>query len=171
MDREQAWTHYFQTRDREPLIKAYWDSIAYIAWSYSPDEKDDMTQVGLIGLLKAIDKIDVKRVKSKDSWVYLKVRSEILKARKTKEELPLHEGIEEPFDLDTLIDLRAALKAGSLDKAQELLSNYKPTVVTDREAVLRRFRNGELSRRGVERELGISARQAYKLIGTLPKSW
>lgn len=74
MTREAAWTHYFNTGDREPLVKAYQDSISGMARAMYPRYWEDYSQVGLMGLLKAIDRIDPKRVKSKDAWVWMNVR-------------------------------------------------------------------------------------------------
>lgn len=84
MDRERAWTHYFETGDREPLIKAYEDSIKYLAWTKYPSQKEDMVQVGMMGLLKAIDRIDVNRVKSKDAWVWLNVKGMMYNVTQSK---------------------------------------------------------------------------------------
>src|SRR6188472_1821937 len=74
MNRAQAWTHYFDTGDREPLVLAYWNSIQYIAWSKYRNQKEDMFQWGMIGLLKAIRTVDPKRVRSLDAWVWLNVK-------------------------------------------------------------------------------------------------
>jgi len=95
MDREKAWTHYFKTGDREPLVKAYWNSVRYIAWSRFPDQEEDMFQVGMIGLLKGIDRIDPKRVKSKDAWIFLNVRGMILNITQPKKTESLNEMLNE----------------------------------------------------------------------------
>lgn len=82
MDRKQAWSHYFETGDRTPLVEAYWKSIEYIAWRDYPYNCEDMFQVGMIGLLKAIRRLDRDRVKSLDAWVFLNVRSVMRNERK-----------------------------------------------------------------------------------------
>lgn len=88
-ERQQAWNHYFQTGDREPIIKAYWKSISYIAHARYPAYEEDMFQVGLMGLLKAISRIDVNRVKSIDAWVWLNVRGEMFNVKLAKPTLPI----------------------------------------------------------------------------------
>lgn len=109
MTREQAWTHYFNTGDREPLVKAYWDSISYLAWATNPQQKEDYFQVGMMGLLKAIDKIDPNRVKSKDAWVWLNVKGMMYNIIPPKPTIPLNDVIYEQTDqnsdqFDLMID-------------------------------------------------------------------
>ena len=110
VNRQRAWEHYFQTSDREPLIKAYWDSVSYMAWEKNKTDehrKEDAFQWGMIGLLKAIRTIDPKRVKSKDAWVWLNVRGMMNNAKR----FPQHESLEdfwgenEPYQIPDVQDL------------------------------------------------------------------
>jgi len=107
MDREKAWKHYFQTGDKEPLVRAYWDSISYLAWAKYPNQKEDMFQVGMLGLLKAIERIDPKRVKSKDAWVWLNVKGMMYNIIQPKPTVPLvleiEPGREDDKDFDLII--------------------------------------------------------------------
>ena len=115
MTNDQAWTHYFTTGDREPLVLAYWNSVRYLAGVLFPRYKEDMFQVGMIGLLKAIDKIDPGRVKSKDAWVWLNVKGMMLNAPKVKPTLAIDEWTEtytedEGRDFDLMIGRLSARK-------------------------------------------------------------
>jgi RNA polymerase sigma factor (sigma-70 family) len=182
MTRAQAWTHYFQTGDREPLVKAYWDSISYLAHAKYPRHKEDYFQIGMMGLLKAIDRIDPKRVKSKDAWVWLNVKGMMYNARNWRQDLSLdHEILPDlPLwehlsalgeDLDMQIDVRDALgESKSIEEAQERLAD-RPMVKTSNESYVHQYHEGKLSLRALAAELGISRRQACKLVDKLPTSW
>lgn len=105
MEREQAWTHYFNTGDREPLVKAYWHSIEQIAWYHYRDHKEDYLQIGMMGLLKAIDRIDVQRVKSKDAWVWLNVKGMMFNKKPPKRTLPLQGfALDDESERDSIAD-------------------------------------------------------------------
>ena len=154
MNRKQAWTHYFETGDRAPLIKAYWDSIDYIAWARFPKQREDMFQWGMIGLLKAIDKIDIERVKSVDAWVYLNVRGSMLNARQFKTTVSLDD--EENFIHPAVFDEYDEGLLDSLPKREALivrlihLENYKRTEVA-KMFNLSSMRIGQLEKRALEK--------------------
>lgn len=177
MSREQAWNHYFNTGDREPLVKAYWDSISYLAWANFPYARDDYFQVGMLGLLKAIDRIDPKRVKSKDAWVWLNVKGMMKNVVQPTPTVSLNElmsekseyidQLEDKADFIARIDL---LDAAATDDPAAYLDNYRSQTI-DHKTVLERYNRGELSLRALGNELGISRRAAYKLVGQLPASW
>jgi RNA polymerase sigma factor (sigma-70 family) len=188
MNRAQAWDHYFATGDREPIVKAYWKSIEYIAWSRYRNQKEDMFQWGMIGLLKAIRTVDVTKVKSLDAWVWLNVRGMMNNYFRPQ---PMHSSLDEQVT-ETLtlsevlgqdenfvlqIDVRDALKrAKDVNDARKILTDggYTPSVrksEAHKESQIARFRAGLISLRGLARELGISKRQAYKLTGGLPATW
>jgi hypothetical protein len=175
MTRDQAWRHYFTTRDPEPLVKAYWSSVANISWQYSyRQEKDDMFQVGMIGLLNALDRLDVRRVKSLDAWVYLNVRSAMRNARM----FPATESFDELDELNLFstrslireLDVKHALTASSVEEAREWLVGYEPATVSSAQ-VTDRYGRSKISIRDAARSLGISRRQAYKLLDKVPASW
>ena len=172
MTKQRAWSHYFTTGDREPLIRAYEKSINVIAWDLFPRQQEDMVQIGMIGLLKALDRLDVKRVKSLDAWIYLNARGEMLKSRRFKPTFNIEFEAPQidPNDLDQQIDVRIALQKGSLDKARDYLEGYKPQS-TNSEAEITRYKSGEISMRELSRVLGLSRRQTYKILDTLPATW
>jgi RNA polymerase sigma factor (sigma-70 family) len=132
MTKQRAWSHYFTTGDREPLIRAYWKSINVIAWDLFPRQQEDMVQVGMIGLLRALDKLDVDRVKSLDAWIYLNARGEMLKARRFKPtwNIDFIEPQVDPTDIDEQVDLTIALEQGSLDSARDYLEGYQPRLLS-----------------------------------------
>lgn len=172
MTKQRAWTHYFTTGDREPLIRAYWKSINVIAWDLFPRQQEDMVQVGMIGLLNALDKLDVDRVKSLDAWVHLNARGEMLKARRFKPtfNIDFEEQQIDPTDIDERVDLKIALEQGSLDSARDYLEGYQPQA-TKPETEITRYRSGDISMRELSRVLGVSRRQTYKILDTLPATW
>ena len=176
--REEAWISYFQSGNKELLIRAYSDSIKYMASQFY-GEDDDLIQVGYMGLLKAIDKIDVNRVKSKDAWVFLNVRGAMINLRrfpkiphledKISDELTLGDTLKAEEDWDIRIDLERALAS---DNPKENLVGYEPLVMKNHEEkVISNYKNGKISLSEVSRRLGISRRQAYKLTDTIPESW
>jgi RNA polymerase sigma factor (sigma-70 family) len=100
-ERQRAWQTYFNTGDKDPLVRAYQKSIEYMVWDmFNGDE--DMVQVGLMGLLKAIDRLDISRVKSVDAWVFLNVRGTMLNARKFKKHVSLDNFYDanEPYEIE-----------------------------------------------------------------------
>lgn len=122
MTRDEAWSHYFETGDREPLIKAYWDSINYIAWSRYPQQQEDMFQLGMIGLLTAIEKIDRSRVKSLDAWVWLNVKGKMFNAPKVQPTIEINDwsdSFEEEYE-----DLRFNTTISSLDARQQQILTW-----------------------------------------------
>jgi len=171
--REKAWQEYFRSGDTEPLIKAYWDSIQYMAWDFNERNQDDLFQVGLLGLIKAAKTVDVKRVRSLDAWVFLNVRGAMRNLRRFKQDYSLDILYDITTDEDSLerrIDLKIALETRSIEKARGYLQGYEPMRGNPDDSI-ERYHRGKISLRALSDELGISKRQTYKLLGKLPDSW
>ena len=153
MNRQQSWQEYFQTGNKEPLIKAYWDSIQYIAWEKFPKEQEDMFQWGMIGFLKALRRLDRTRVKSLDAWVFLNVRSVMLNAyKRDNTEFILidevkHQIADKPEDLDTEIAINVCLQ----------------NLPTRERQILKKIYWDDLSRIEIGRQFGISSMRVGQL--------
>ncbi len=168
------------------MVFSYMSSIGYIAWERYREDQEDMFQWGMIGVLKGIRTIDIKRVKSPDAWIFLNARSMMANHKPKREnlesldaELPdsgftLADTLGKEHDYNTTIDLLAALKnSGSLSEVREKLehSGYYPSVRKNNTFYLKLYKENKLSLRQLAAEMGVSRRQAYKLTGELPLSW
>lgn len=191
MTRDKAWSNYFETGEIDPLIRAYWDSVQYIAWSknlVSIERQEDMFQWGMIGLIKGIKSIDPSRTKSKDAWIWMNVKGMMFNHYKSaldidarsldeelKDDLLLSDLIaDQEIDLDMRMDLLQILKtsANSEEAKEKLIAwGYYPSINRNKDHYLKQYHDGNLSLNGLARELGVSKRQAYKLIDKLPASW
>lgn len=170
MDRKKAWSHYFTTGDETPLIKAYMVSIRVIALDF-PQEHEDMIQIGLMGLMKALRRLDRNRVKSLDAWVFLNVRSMMRNARKFKPCGSI-EALEDLASFEELNNFKATVKLpatedeepndmlDALPKREALiirlihLENYKRTEVAQMFGITS-ARIGQLEQQGLQRLKGI----------------
>lgn len=142
---------------------AYKNSIEYMAIDKFPGLKDheDMIQIGYMGLLKAIDRLDISRVKSVDAWVYLNVRGAMLNAfavksqfrRRNHDSLENYYGIDEPYEIPMEIEFDNPAYA-------DLLLKRLP----EREAfIIRSIYFDDLKRTEVAKEMGVSSMRVGQL--------
>lgn len=140
------------------MIRAYWDSIEYIARYRYPSQWEDMFQVGLMGLMKALKRLDRDRVKSLDAWVFLNVRGMMFNVRQFPETLSLNESSAEG---EEYIDLFEADDDSTKVLVDDLLS-----ILPKREAFIIRM----IHFRGYQRtELGKMFGLSSMRIGQLEK--
>jgi len=155
-ERHRAWQVYFETGDREPLCRAYEKSIQYIAYDRFRDQYEDMTQVGMMGLLKAIERLDLSRVKSLDAWVFLNVRGMMLNVTRPKPTESLDFMIEQ-FGEGSFLSLVA-------DDANDVYANDLLDALPDREAfIIRAIHLMKYNRREVGRLLNLSSMRIGQL--------
>ncbi len=137
--------------------------------------------MGLMGLLNAAKNVKIEKMKSLDAWVFMNVRGDMRNMRRFRQndsldlfrDAPPGAYVDARDDEDNLIrhiDLKIALERGSIEAARAYLEGYEP-MRDDPQRSIERYHRGEIGITALSRELGISKRQTYKLLGTLPASW
>ncbi len=160
MERKPAWNHYFTTGDRTPLVKAYWKSIEGISFHRYPKQQEDMFQFGMMGLLKAIDKVDRERVKSLDAWVFLNVRGMMFNARQFKPTVSLDAKIDEYEDEPTaFLDLLEA--EDSMDDLE--VADYLKSLPRREASILQLIHVHGFKRTEIGRAMGLSSMRVGQL--------
>lgn len=180
--RLKAWSRFLSDkteRRQVELVEMYRPMIEWMAWNdYNwRTDLEDIAECGMLGVLEATEKIDVKKVKSVDAYVAMVARSRMMNyiQKRWNEEpmehttitLLMEKALWQNLDIDLQVDLGMALRETvELPELSERLSDYKPLVMENTEdTTIRRFKNGEISIREVSRILGVSRRQACKLLG------